>query len=112
MAIKLSILYFYARIFPQRWFKYALVGAGAFTCGIAISQLPVDVVQCVPIQSQWDPNVEGKCINFGAGTLAIGIANIFTDIVLFILPMPILWRLQVSASKKRMLTLVFLLGGG
>ena len=112
MSIKFSILYFYARLFPQRWFKRALIGTGIFTSGIAISQAPVDVVQCVPIRSQWDPNVKGKCIDFGTCILAIGIANIVTDIMILILPMPILRKLQVSASKKRMLMMVFLLGGG
>lgn len=111
-AIKFSILYFYARLFPQRWFKLALIGTGAFTGALSIAQIPVDVVQCVPIQSQWDPEVKGKCVHFGTFILAAGIANIATDVILLILPMPILWQLQVSASRKRILLLVFVIAGG
>ncbi|MCJ1454841.1 hypothetical protein MMC28_005194 [Mycoblastus sanguinarius] len=108
---KMSILYFYRRIFPQRWFKYTLIAAGTIVSGSAIAQLPCDILQCRPIRSQWDPNVKGKCSDFGSIILGFGVLNIITDVMLLILPLPVLWRLKISASRKRLLISVFLLGG-
>ena len=111
LAIKFSIIYFYRRIFPQRWFKHALIATGAIVAGTAISQIPISIVPCTPINSQWDPNVKGKCINLGAAILGLAISNIVTDFMLLTLPMPLLWRLNVSASQRRLLISLFLLGG-
>lgn len=111
LSIKFSIIYFYHRIFPQRWFKHALIATGAMVAGTAISQVPISIVPCTPINSQWDSNVEGKCINLGAAILGLAISNIVTDVILLTLPMPLLLRLHVSASQKRLLISIFLLGG-
>ncbi|KAF6235596.1 hypothetical protein HO173_006279 [Letharia columbiana] len=111
LAIKLSIVYFYRRIFPQRWFKHALIGTGAIVVGTALAQVPLDIVPCMPIASQWDRNVKGKCIDLGAAILGIAISNIITDVILLTLPMPLLWNLKVSPSRRRLLLSLFLLGG-
>ena len=111
LAIKFSIIYFYRRIFPQLWFKHALITTGFIVAGTAISQIPLSIVPCTPIESQWDSNVKGKCINLGAAILGLAISNIVTDVILLTLPMPLLWRLNVSTSQRRLLVSLFLLGG-
>ena len=110
-AIKMSILHFYRRMFPQQWFKYALLGTGATVAGSSIAQLPCDILQCVPVRSQWDPNVKGKCNNFGAIILGFGILNIITDVMTLVLPIPVIWRLKLSPARKRLVMSTFMLGG-
>ncbi len=111
LAIKLSILYFYRRIFPQRWFKQVLLATGGLITGSTVASMVCDVLQCVPINSQWDPTVKGHCINFASVILASGIVTVVTDFILLCLPMPLIWRLKISAPRKRLVMSSFLLGG-
>jgi hypothetical protein len=43
--------------------------------------------------------------------IALASTNTFTDITILFLPMPLVWRLQISLSKKISISGVFLLGG-
>lgn len=76
-----------------------------------LAQVFFEIFQCVPISSAWDPSETGKCVPYGALVLAMGIVNIVTDVIMLILPMPLLWRLKVSATRKWMLMIMFSLGG-
>ena len=38
------------------------------------------------------------------------VPNIVTDVVMLILPMPVIWRLKISRAQKAGLTVTFLLG--
>ncbi|CAG7966930.1 unnamed protein product [Penicillium salamii] len=61
----------------------------------------------IQIARQWDMSVEGKCIDtvsFYYGT------NLAFDIAIFILPMPVLWKLQLRQKEKVVLTGLFALG--
>ena len=108
---KLSILRLYNRIFPQRWFRNASLVVAAFITSWYLAATLVSIFQCVPISSQWDPTVSGRCINYGSSVRATGIVNIITDFVLLGLPMPLVWRIKTSTTKKWQLTVTFMLGG-
>ncbi|KAM0796882.1 hypothetical protein BDR22DRAFT_892817 [Usnea florida] len=110
-AIKVAILCLYNRIFPQRQFRYTLVYVGLFVIAYSVAQFFGDIFQCVPLEALWDPTVHKKCINIAAVIISGGVINIVTDFILLTLPMPLLWNLNVSKSKKRMLSAVFLVGG-
>lgn len=53
----------------------------------------------------------GTCLNITALLISTAVLNIFTDIGILILPMPIVWRLQIQRSQKFAVSGVFLLGG-
>ncbi|MCJ1351247.1 MAG: hypothetical protein MMC33_001230 [Icmadophila ericetorum] len=109
--VKLSVLFLYRRLFPPCWFQYALIGTGAGLCIYCTSFIIVGILQCVPIDSFWESNVEGKCIKYGVLSLTGGIINVVTDVVILTLPMPLLWRLNVSKREKWQVILAFLMGG-
>lgn len=108
---KLSILCLYHRIFPQRWFRNASLGVAAFMTAWYFTATFGSIFQCVPLASQWDPTVSGHCVNYGSSARVMGIVNIITDFVLLGLPMPLVWRIQTSITKKWQLTVTFMLGG-
>ena len=110
-VIKLSILFLYGRIFVQPWFKKALIALGAFVIAYSIAQIFGDIFQCVPIKSLWDPSVSGYCINYPDLIIIMGVINIVTEIIMLVLPLPLLWRLQLSRSRKSLLTVLFTMGG-
>lgn len=68
------------------------------------------IFQCTPIRKFWEPHVPGHCIDLWKFLLAQAIPNIFTDLVILLLPLPPLWNLQVPSSQKAALFGIFLLG--
>ena len=111
LCTKLSILCLYNRIFPQRWFRVASIVLAAFISSWALAAVFVSIFQCIPVSSQWDPKISGHCVNYGSSVRATGIINIITDFILLGLPMPLVWRIKTSTTKKWQLTITFVLGG-
>lgn len=109
--IKISVLLLYRRLFPPCWFQYALITTAIALSIYCISFIAITIAQCTPINSFWKPNVEGKCINYAVLSLAGGIINVMTDLVILTLPMPLLWRLKVSKKEKWQVILAFSMGG-
>ena len=75
---------------------------------IIISSLTI----CQPISYFWDKSQNGHCGNQVALYLAGGIFNLILDVTVVILPMPMLWGLQMAKKKKAALTGAFGLGAG
>ncbi|KAI0119690.1 hypothetical protein F4814DRAFT_412980 [Daldinia grandis] len=106
---KLSVLLFYCRVFSSRSRKFKI--AHGITFGLVLIfilfKLPAQVAACVPPQKYWHPEIDGFCendyTNFGL-LLAGLLLDVITDIMILLLPMPIIWHLQMS--KKKMLGLL------
>ncbi|KAF2965286.1 hypothetical protein GQX73_g8295 [Xylaria multiplex] len=110
--IKLSILSLYGNIFSSKRFHYVLWTVAAIVCTWAISIATVAIFQCTPIAFGWDPTIPGGfCINYGLVVLVAGVINIITDFTILGMPIPLIWRLNISKQKKRELTITFALGG-
>ncbi|KAH8694199.1 hypothetical protein BGW36DRAFT_463777 [Talaromyces proteolyticus] len=108
--VKYSILLLYSRIFPSKGLRIAIITTAVFITAWACSSIFGSIFQCVPIRSQWDPSVQGKCINYGNFVLAIGIINIISDFVILVLPIPVIWSLNMKKTKK-LLTIFTLVAG-
>ena len=109
-AGKISVCLFYLRLFPQRWFKAAVFTVIIFQLAWALTVLVIAFAQCMPMGKQWHPRIPGHCINQVAYNGYISLPNIFSDAVVIVLPMPIIWKLQLSMSQKLALTSIFLIG--
>jgi hypothetical protein len=109
--IKASILLLYHRIFPQLWMKRALLWLGFFILACSIAQIFADIFQCIPVGSLWGAHRKQYCINFPLLIKIFGVINILTDVAILALPMPSLWKLKLSESKKRLLLITFSIGG-
>ena len=109
---KISILLLYRRIFPQPRLLIILRVVGAFVLCYCTTQFFVLLVQCRPVRAAWDPTVaDPTCIRVNAAYIVIGTFNAVVDIVILCIPIPLLWRLQISIQKKAQLISIFLLGG-
>jgi hypothetical protein len=65
---------------------------------------------CTPVNYFWNKSIEGHCFNSKWVYFTNAPFNIVTDFVLFGLPLPILWDLQLPRRQK--MGLVFLFGIG
>ena len=113
---KVSILFFYQRVFSVTQRRRNLVwGLMGFMILFTVVFELIFVFQCMPLHYFWtrlkDPKgLQGKCMNplilYGVYTAI----NIITDVLIWLYPLPIVWKLQVSNSKKAGLALVFVAG--
>ena len=52
-----------------------------------------------------------RCFDLNAFYVAGAALALASDVIILMLPMPVVWRLQVSKNQKIGLSVVFLLGG-
>lgn len=111
--IRVSILCFYLRIFPQRLFRRIVYAIMAANISYGAAFVFMSIFQCNPVQAawtRWDGTVEARCINVNAiGWASAGI-NIGFDVAILILPLPGLVSLAMSWQRKIHLLFVFGLG--
>ena len=110
-AVKLSVLFLYRRLFPNRRLHIIIYYVSAFILCYTIVGVLVPIFECRPVEAAWEPFVKGDCVQLNTESIVAGIFNIITDVVTLILPMPLLWRLQISRGRKLQLTGMFLTGG-
>ena len=111
-ATKASLLLLYYRLFsPSKRFRLAVrIGAVVVFCQW-FSLTLVGIFQCTPVKAFWDHNVQGaKCINLPRFTIASGVLNLLTDVLILCLPGPMVWGLNTTVAQKITLTGMFLLG--
>jgi len=108
---KLAILCLYLRVFTTKPYRWAAYFIGVVLIITWIVYFCVQMVMCVPFAYQWDKTIpNGKCLNQFAIFVWIGLPSIATDLMIIILPLPIIWRLQTSINQKIGLTITFLTG--
>jgi hypothetical protein len=112
--IKQSMLFLLGSIFPQRGFHLCLHALTAINTAWCVAAVFASIFQCVPIAANWDPTIpDARCIDYGGKVLiATNTVTIVTDLVMILLPVPMVWRLNMSAAKRRGVVLTFLAGGG
>ncbi|MCJ1361386.1 hypothetical protein MMC16_000485 [Acarospora aff. strigata] len=109
--IKASLLLFYARIFGRvRRFRIALWVAAGIIFGWFISINLVALLTCIPVHKAWKPEVPGFCLDVHKIFLGVATSNVITDVILLVLPMPMIWTLRMKLAQKLALIGVFILG--
>lgn len=114
--IKLSILFLYNRIFgiPKPMFRWLLLAMGGFVIAYGMAGILGYTLQCVPLSNLWKlPGNDPRACHTFSFTLVLilGVINIVTDITILSLPLPLVWSLQASKSRRLQLIAVFSLGG-
>ncbi|KAK7209017.1 hypothetical protein V2G26_016195 [Clonostachys chloroleuca] len=109
---KTSLLTFYLRISTQRAFIITIWATMTIVACYTIVIAALLLFGCRPISASWDPNVmaNAKCVDVAALYIAIAIANIFSDVVLFIIPIPTVMRLKMPLTQKLGASLMFGIG--
>jgi hypothetical protein len=77
-----------------------------------ISQILVAAFTCIPLAGLWDPTIKAVCNPIGpdAQFYMGSIGNIITDVVILVLPIPIVWNLNLRKAQKTVLYVVFGVG--
>lgn len=110
---KLSAILFYARVFTTHidgWFRRSLWITGALLITWLICAMTSTIFECTPVSRAWFPNVPGHCIHRLHWWTGISISSVIIDLIILILPLPVLWNLQLKPVRKRLVTAVFICG--
>ena len=65
---------------------------------------------CRPFAYNWDHTINGTCGAQNPAYIAIAALDILGDIAIIVLPMPMIWKLQIGTPSKIGLSLLFALG--
>ncbi|KAI0380417.1 hypothetical protein F5Y04DRAFT_97913 [Hypomontagnella monticulosa] len=113
-STKLSILALYYRIFAAEKFRIVVMATAVFVCMWLVAMEVVLGLGCRPVQGWWDGTVAATaaCVDKVAFTYSTNITNLVTDLWIFIMPIPIILKLQASRNKKIGLCFLFSIGLG
>jgi hypothetical protein len=111
-ATKISLILFYVRIFHHiAWFKkisYATIG---FLLVYLVTTTITSIVQCQPIAGAWNRQLANvQCIELLKFFVFNGAVAVLTDVIVLILPLPLVWGLQLPLGQKLALIPVFGIG--
>ncbi|GME22743.1 hypothetical protein GTA08_BOTSDO11683 [Neofusicoccum parvum] len=110
--IKYSFIMLYRRIFGLNWFGWFCICLSTSYLIVYHIVLPL---YCNPLKyywQQWNSPGAGVCpIKEGYFYLGTGIINLLGDIFILAIPIPDIWKLQLSRKEKAAIYLIFLLGG-
>ena len=70
----------------------------------------VNLLQCIPVSDVWDIMVEfPNCVE---DTMYYGMAisSVILDVMVLVMPLPLIWGLQMSVRDKVAVSGIFLLG--
>ena len=108
---KLSIISLVQRIFGTKqhrkfriisWTLFALVTMWLIALWLVV------LLQCHPITGYW--SLTDACQPLKATTITTGVLDAVLDVAIFILPQPLLWKLQMPRGRKALISGVFLIG--
>ena len=107
---KIAILNLYLRLAVEKKFRRLVWGCMAFVVISATASVLASTFQCTPIHKAW-VSVPGSCINVNALFFANAALDIFQDAVIYVLPIRMLYQIQIPNRQKIALMGVFVVGG-
>ena len=109
---RLSVVLLYYRIFSiSKRFKAALWVMGITTVLWCIILDGVIIFQCRPVSALFDPRKGRLCLNSQLIFLISEVFNCLLDIILVVMPIPLIRKLYLPLKDKIAISVLFLLGG-
>ncbi|KAJ4382572.1 hypothetical protein N0V86_001794 [Didymella sp. IMI 355093] len=112
--LKLTLLFFFLRIFPKTIVRNLIKGTIVFTILYGLAFVVIAILQCHPISHYWNnwdkEHNDGQCINVNALAWSHAIISIVLDIWMLVLPLCEVFRLQLTWRKKISVAVMFLVG--
>ncbi|KAF9634705.1 hypothetical protein BFW01_g5600 [Lasiodiplodia theobromae] len=100
-----SLLCFYYRLVADsgiKWFGWALHATVFLNVAAVITFTCLGIWQCNPISAYWtlSPPAGAYCLDEGKTVLGIGIVNCFIDLLVTVLPIPLVRKLQMPLQQR------------
>ncbi|KAG9186348.1 hypothetical protein G6011_02904 [Alternaria panax] len=110
-SANLSLLLFYLRLSHIHWFRLCVYASMFLVVGYNIALVFPLIFACTPFRRNWDVTItEGSCIDRTPLYMATAVLNMATDILLLVLPVPMVVKLQMPRAQKAGLICIFGVG--
>ncbi|MCJ1369110.1 hypothetical protein MMC20_000318 [Loxospora ochrophaea] len=109
--VKCSVLAFYWRIFHVSSIRRPIFIVLAAVIAWVIAFTMATIFQCTPPHKLWQSSTPGHCVSKYKYFLGTAIPEVVTDFVILAMPLPYVWKLQMTLKRKLLLSIVFVLGG-
>ncbi|KUI69419.1 hypothetical protein VM1G_04922 [Cytospora mali] len=109
-CVKFSILSLYTTLFPNKRVIQICYATMALTTAYFIMVFLEGFLLCKPVQFNWDKTIAGICTGENTAYLVAGVTNLVVDMFIVILPMPLVFRLQMTLSRRISVAGMFSLG--
>ncbi|KAH6651625.1 hypothetical protein BKA67DRAFT_692892 [Truncatella angustata] len=112
-VLKLSLLFFYLRIFPGRGIRRVILCTVAFDVLFGVGFIVTALLQCRPISynwTNWRGEGGGQCIDISAVAWANAAVSIALDLFMLGIPLSQLRELKLHWKKKIGVALMFVVG--
>lgn len=108
---KASLVFMYLRIFSAyRPFQLASYAMLVFIALPSLIIILVTILSCRPVAYFWNRDLEGHCLDVTALAYANSGFAVAQDLLLIILPICMLWNLNMNRRKKVLIALMFAVG--
>lgn len=108
VSVRISIILLCVRIFPIRQFRLASWIVIAINLTTFLSIFLASCLICRPIYYAFDRTIpNGRCGDLKRFELYTATMSLLLDLLVVVLPLPMLWRLQMKKKKKIQLSIVF-----
>lgn len=115
--VKTSILVFYMRLDHRKWTRWAIYFLMAFVAALSVTTFFFLAFVCIPPSLFWDVTGQAttpeKCLSQPVQQMFFnlnGVCNIIQDVSTYLLPIPMLWTLQMPIRQKLALGALFSIG--
>ena len=112
---KISILFFFLRIFPNDKFRSCCWAVMAWVAVSSVLFIFLQILQCLPVDAIWrswrgDYPGPYRCLDVNSLVYAAAGCSIAQDITILVLPLPLIARLNTSWRRKAGIMAMFSLG--
>ncbi|KAJ2998892.1 hypothetical protein NUW58_g174 [Xylaria curta] len=94
----------------RNWFFWAtmtMLVINIITYSVAII---LTCLRCKPVWKRWEPWVDGYCSDQKSTDVATTFINLALDVVILLLPQPIIWKLNMTWQRRIGVSLIFSVG--
>lgn len=110
--LKNTVLEFFKRLSGLTWsksYQNGVIAVRGVLIATFIAVVISDLVECRPFNHYWQvfPDPGGQCRQGYANLITTGVCNVLTDLLLVVLPVPIIIMSQMSFTRKLQLVLLF-----
>ncbi|KAI1378068.1 hypothetical protein F4677DRAFT_34528 [Hypoxylon crocopeplum] len=111
LLIKFTLFFQYYRLIQEvPHYRIFYIAVMAVVGSWVIAQEFILIFSCTPISTYWDHDPSGKCLDSNLLGWMNSIGNIVTDVVILVLPIPVVWRLNLKRGRKWAVIGIFGLG--
>ena len=109
---KLALLVFYIKLQNrEKWYQYSVWFTIFVVVGSQLGILFSIAFACNPIAMSYDITItDGECIDRAGVFKATAAFGVITDVLIFAIPIPMVFKLRISTRKKIGLIAIFFVG--